>query len=292
MVIDEPALRECGLDKAQLSAQLKTLHEEFGEPLLASLEKEPRLGCLMLNLVCARSALIRMVRGLDGYKKVKDQIIRYPAFSLLEPHGYWFQLTVGCLLATVGESCSFEAEVDGVPKDIVLARECVQLECRSFSHGEAITQAVEGYLDRGNVPSGPASDDTPEVTRELTLMGFMPGMPNQFSFKVNESRRFWQQAIIDKARQMVPGSCNLIACNADRFFRSLQDIQTGMTAILQAYAPPTFSGILAVASHDLYPPLRGSRYSLVVVPNPNAHVPVPADLQAKLHGIFDIRLMP
>jgi hypothetical protein len=188
-------------------------------------------------------------------------------------------LTVGYLLKSPDEHPVFEQKIEGKPKDILLRKGEIHIECKSFSGSAASSKVLEELVRFGKTSSIDL-DNSDGFTIQYGVITSIPGWPPNPSFSVNEYWRFVQKGIQGKLRQLLLNKCNLIAFNGDLFVGEIKKFRETLNALLQDHKQ--ISGLLVIRrehklSEDPYRML-GSAYAMELIANQQAEVTVPADL--------------
>lgn len=288
MSLDYPErmLEICGISQPELKEQIHILEKYLGETFIDTLFKRYNgLDVSLINQICERSVLLEALATVLGFSKIQRRIVdsKNHRVSLDEPHGEWFQLTVGYLLISVNEQLIFEQKIDGIPKDILIRDGNIHIECRSFRGSEASSKALTKLLLRGETPSI-KSDNHDGFTVSYGVITSIPSWPPNPSYTINEYQRFFEKAIDKKQRQLLSGKCNLITFNSDLFVGNIQSFRSTLTNLLHSY--PRISGLLVIRKEHKLPgdpfKLLGSAYEFELLANEQAEIPIPLDVQHAL----------
>jgi len=154
MSIDYPQaiLEMCGISQLELEERIDLLETHFGKRFIDSLfSRYGGLDVSLINQICERSILAESLSTISGFNTIHKKIINPSNHrsSLDEPHGEWFQLTVGYLLKSVNEEPIFEQNIGGKPKDILIRKGEIHIECKSFRGSVASNKVLNELIQFG-----------------------------------------------------------------------------------------------------------------------------------------------
>jgi len=181
---------------------------------------------------------------------------------LYEPHGQWFQLIVAFIIKAGCHDVALEQEIGGVPKDIVVGSDNAIIECKSFGRGDRERSRLQRFLETGQVPTEHV-DQHPEFATGVMLWPPPLGLPCEW-IPTNHYRRFVTNAIEEKYRQLVNGSCNILAFNTEHISRNLDLLEAPLKDLLRDEQYINLSGFLLVEQQPLSEKdyrSRGSRFA-------------------------------
>lgn len=297
IAIDYPQkmLQMCGISQSELEEQICLLEKHFGAQFIeAILRRRGGLSLSLINQICERSVLAESLALAPGFKTVRKKIVDRKSSSLDEPHGEWFQLTVGYLLKSIKEHPQFEQKINSNPKDILIRNSHIHIECKSFRDSEVMKKALDKLIKSGDTPTV-ASDSPDGFNVSYGVICSIPGWPPNPSCNVNEYQRFFEKGILEKRRQLLNGKCNLIAFNSELFVGDVGRFRETLQSVLQKY--PNISGLLAMRREHGLPgdpyTLLGSAYACEVITNQQAEIAISTDLLLALRPqVIRIALRP
>jgi hypothetical protein len=128
--IGQHTLQECRVSLDEVFRRIQVIELHLGQTVIEKISRRGILDTDDLSLILERSDLLDALSGKVGFRAVTSKISR--SGSLLEPEAEWFQLRIGGILARTEPDVAFEQDLNGAPKDLLLRRDTIHIECKSF----------------------------------------------------------------------------------------------------------------------------------------------------------------